>query len=701
MQKPPLAPKPKLIEPWRPGLSPPTTRTNGLPHPSLSTPKMVKPALAPKPCLSKRSTASESIPLSTKSLHQISVSEKSELPRTQGLLNSRNGIQQENKKPDWDYVIPICLCSQENCQCTGNTTDKVIDKIENDLKTYKGETEDFRKPVHRSRGTPDNRGEKMDTTKCQVMNSKLLPDVCVQVASTYDYLSNHKPFHQTLAQNKLAETSDLNLSPGVDMTSSVVTARPSLPPRTWSDEINGNITCSSAIEQEAEEDSIGSNHMYGEANSDRTSVPAAPRKPLPVPVPRKPRKATSTRQEKEEEEREGREPREMSVKEVVSTERKSWPSASINAPVPAQNAPVGKSGQPLALPSRKPCPPPAPPPKKKPFLSTPDRTLTAAAITHHLLPPNVELRWDDGVYEMECSVDEEVGKVKEGRDEQEADYSKLTRFPPSTSLRSQPELSCRSALAMATSGRSEEDGAGKIAPMKPQRHSAPIAWMLKKEASEERKSTENEKGQELLLPPGEKATKSFIPTLVSPGSRKPLRSSLGKQRAKSFSSADITHSEGPKRHSFRKLLDLKLSVKMLPKLIAKGGQTLDCTIAETEQCVDSDQERLQDFHERLGVRTWGDRKFSCPQIGLEQCVDGDEFHPSMEQAVDYENVPHYEEIPDYMNLSVGSAVTSTQAQQHAWQNLMYGDENIYEEQEPYMPLEKHSGHRQKDSNSER
>lgn len=35
--------------------------------------------------------------------------------RNVGLLNSRNGTHVENNKPEWDYIIPICVCSHGNC----------------------------------------------------------------------------------------------------------------------------------------------------------------------------------------------------------------------------------------------------------------------------------------------------------------------------------------------------------------------------------------------------------------------------------------------------------------------------------------------------------------------------------------------------------------------------------------------------------
>ncbi|XP_070827670.1 FYVE, RhoGEF and PH domain-containing protein 6-like [Chaetodon trifascialis] len=659
MHKPPVAPKPKLAQPLRPGLSPSTPRREGLSLPSPGTPRRVKPVLAPKPCLSKLTTAVESKPLASKSLHQTSVQNRTESPRTEGLLNSQNGLQQENKKPDWDYIIPICLCSHENCMCVRSSSANK-DKLERDLKTlHKGKTDQNRKLLPTSQGTDDNSGETMIT------------------ASTNTHLTNHKPLQETFALDKNLNT-DIN----------PVTVRPSLPHRTWSDEANGNVIPLSAPGRGQEEDALGSEQMS--CVPQPKPVPATPRKPVPVPVPRKPRMAVLTRQEKVEEEREetiSQEGRDMNVSGVkVSSEGKG--SSSLCVSVPAENKP------PIFLSARRACGMPAPPPRKKPFLSAPEKAPTSAPQT---LPKDVEeedLGWDSSSHEMEVSVDkddEEVEKEIEGAHDQEAVYTDFS--PPSSSSLSPP------AIAVTA-----EDVLVKVAPKKPQRHSSPMAWMQKNESSEEteeQKLEDKEKRpdlsvedcvlrervmRELPSPPAEKTNEKNEAV-------KPARSSLGKQRAKSFSGADLVRSDGQKRNSFLKLLDLKLSVKMLPKLRGKGGQSPDHGANDNEQSVDGDQDGCQNLCERLRA----ERKLSCPLIGVEQSVDREDFLPGREGAVYYENAPHYEEIPDYMNVHVGPAVASPQAsllQPTAWQGPVYSDEGIYEEQEPYMSFKKNTGHQQ-------
>ncbi|KAK6317804.1 hypothetical protein J4Q44_G00110950 [Coregonus suidteri] len=751
MQKPPVAPKPKIAQPQRPGPYPSSApKRDGLSQASLGTPKTVKPALAPKPpCLPKPclTTAVEYKPLSSKTTHhhQTTVQDSqrpSEMSTSIGLLNSRNGI------PDWDYIIPICLCSQNNCLCVGNgnATDVVIDTISKDLKTLhnKGKTEESRiNPVPRFRSR-ENKGA--NNNKSQAVNNTL-PDICVQAV--------------------LLSTNNHLLNPKQNLNSDIVTpsSHPDIKhPLPQSNEANGNAvtTSSNAIgdgEQEDPTSSTGIGRDTGTSNQN----PAAPRKPLPVPVLRKPRKSALVGQEDPEEGRgraEGRPGRETTVRKVkVSLERKSSPSLSVNAPaswahnVPECPASTNDSWE--GLPSyRTPGPPPvpaAPPPRKDAFLSEPERgaQTSSATSSQHLLPTSSPLHLlptDDGVYEMECSVEEE----EEGKDEEEEEiHGEISCRPLSTSLPNQLEFdsNCHFLLTLATTKRYKENASAqnKMAgvPKKPLGHSSPGAWVLKKELSEEREGEERKTSdsdddgraltkavkamRKLPATPGEDKPRrsSILQTLVSPVSRKgstdntqtkgslptdetlspskQSRSSLGKQKAKSFSSADLTPSVGQKRNSFRRLLDLKLSVKMLPKLLAKGGQSLDCTAAEAEQCADDvHQNSGVCFQERLGVRVGDARKFSCPQLGVigvgtEQSVDGDEIHyPGAEQAVEYENVPYYEAIPEYFNQPVGLGLrgselrVGTPPDQSEWHNHLYDDANIYEEQEPYHTLKKHS-----------
>lgn len=606
MVKPPVAPKPKLTLPQKPGLSPAATRRDDLSLPSPGTQRRVKPVLAPKPCLSKLSPAVESKQPAAKSPHQTCVRETP--LRTEGLLNSQNGIQQENKKPDWDYIIPICLCSDENCSCIRNTT---VNEVEKDFKKFhKGKTEGNQKLLTTSHGSVDNSGEKMDM--CQVVNT------------------NSK-------QLKEKFTLDRNLN--------TVTLRPTLPHRTWSDEANGNVTPQSTARRGPEDDALGSEH------TPRTpQLKAASRKPGPVPLPRKPRITVLTCQEKVEDERE---------------ESQSQEGRDIKVSSPSLGEPVDNK-QTVFLSASRPYTAPAPPPRKKPFLSTPEKALTPAPLKLSEDVEEEDLGWDSSVQEMEVSVDkedEELEKEKEVMHQETADYSH--------SLLHQP---------MSVSA---EDLMVKVAPKKPKRHSCPTAWKQTKESTEEKVDEDETRQTDDLQDPAlkERSTRKLPPTPNDEMLRhlpeksqtiQPARPSVGKQRAKSFSSADLPRSDGQKRNSFRKLLDLKLSVK---KLIVKRAQS---PTGENEQSVDKEPE---DSHEHFRA----ERKYSCPLFGVEQSVDGDIY---------YENIPHYEEIPDYMNVETDLTSLHVTQTTSAWQSSMYNDEGIYEEQEPYMSFEKNSGQQQ-------
>ncbi|KAK5867155.1 hypothetical protein PBY51_011671 [Eleginops maclovinus] len=651
MQKPPVAPKPKLVQPQRSGLSPATLRREGLSLPSPGTARRVKPVLAPKPCLSKLTTAVESKPLASKSLLQTSVTET---PRIEGLFNSQNGIQQENKKPDWDYIIPICLCSQENCMCSVRNSSA------------------HRKIVSTSQGSVDDSSEKTD--KCKVINT-----------ATTTHLTNHKPLQETL---------DQNLNTEINTYSPEGTVRPSLPHRTWSDEANGNVIPQSSPGRGPEEDALDSEEIS--CVSQPKPAPAASRKPIPVPVPRKPRSVGQACQEKVVEESEeivSQEGREMNVKDMkLSSKGKGSSSLSVSVPVGNETS--------IFLSARKACTQPAPPPRKKPLLSAPEKAPTYDLQT---LPTDVEeedLGWDSSIQEMEVSVDQEEEEVeKELKHDQERVFSDFAPIPPSSHNLSQPPAISVAAVSV------------KAAPKKPKRNSSPMACLQRKESSEEKeewKSGDEEKKQphplqdcvlkktvvrELPPPPPEKTSRKFL----SPGIMKPSRSSLTKQKSKSFSGADLLRSDGQKRNSFRRLLDLKLSVIMLPKLKVKGGQSSDCAGNDNEQSVDREQDACEDYDMQLPAQ----RKFSCPLIGVEQSVDGDDFPPGIEQDIYYENMPEYEEIADYINVHVGNEVTSPRgsiAQPTAWQ---YNDEGIYEEQEPYMSFEKNTEQYQRPTDLER
>ncbi|KAJ3596659.1 hypothetical protein NHX12_003063 [Muraenolepis orangiensis] len=634
MEKPPLAPKPKLVQLQRAGMSPSHPRRNVPPHPSSpGTQKRVKPALAPKPTLPKLTSAAQSRPFSFPD--PTAQSANSATPRAVGLLNSKNGGQQEIKKPDWDYIIPICLCSQENCQCVVN----------------KGRLVDTRaqKPVAGAGFRHDNM---TGGNKNQAINA-----------------SSNKPTNKDDRGG-----------------SAVATNRRPLPHRTQCDQANGNCILLPVDES--------TSCLHGPRLRQQTQPSGG--EPLPIPIPRKPRKPALTRQEKMEEEpqeeRAGTGGREARAKEVTGpAERKSERSPSVAAPVPQQHTSVSGTQVQLCPSGRSGCPPPAPPPKKKPFLSTP----APCPLPQDVDVDEEELNWGDaaGVYEMELSVDRE--EECEGNQESVHTESDRTLLPLSKSQPGPSSSSNYSPVAMEGGARRLElPQSLKVLPKKPQRHSAPMdfaqTWESCEEVEEGRRAVDQRKRdlsrsedslsgratRRLPLPPlVENAGWRFSSPPVALTPSKASRSSVGKQRAKSFTGVDVVRSEGQKRHSFRRLLDLKLSVKMLPRLMGKGGHGLrDSVSTESEQSVDGDLEQpLPESHPG--------------RVPVEQSVDGDDFHPgSVGDGGVYENVPYYEEIPDYINMQA-SGKQQTPVLPPVWRHTEHDDiedDNIYEEQEPYI-----------------
>uniref|UniRef100_A0A672H5W6 FYVE, RhoGEF and PH domain-containing protein 6-like n=1 Tax=Salarias fasciatus TaxID=181472 RepID=A0A672H5W6_SALFA len=530
--------------------------------------------------------------------------------------------------------------------------------LEKDLKpVHNGKAKENENGLQASRGIFDNHKDQTDSKTHQVKNTSS--------SSTLLALQADRTLHTVAGR----------FCPGV-------TVELSSPHRTWSDEANGNTLPQSVTGRGPEEDALGSEQT---GVPQPRLVPAAPRKPVPVPVPRKPRPAALARQEKvEREEIVSLEGMKTSVTEVKVSSEGKCSSVSV---------PANESEPNICLSARKAYVPPAPPPRKKPLLSKPE---TAAAPAPQTPPKDVmeeDLGWDSsGSFGMEVSVDEEDVPNKETDDRRATDGHLAHRPASSGSLAEHPAIAAAAA----------EEGKAKVVPKKPQRNSSPMALFQKRESHEE--DDVGETGvyeehlvrpshdgvlqkrvlRELPLPPKEKPSKN----LLSGGIVKPSRSSLNKQKARSFSAADLIVSEGQRRNSFRKLLDLKLSVpKMLPKLMAKGSQSPDSSVTDNGHTVFKDQDDGQKYPESFRPS----RKLSCPLIGVEQSVDGDEFPLGVEQTGYYENVPYYEEIPDYVNEHIYEATSPSQAsslQPGTGQNPLYSDEGIYEEQEPYISLVK-------------
>lgn len=606
MHKPPIAPKPKWVQSQGPLPSPATLRKDGLSLPPPSA-QRVKPVLAPKPALSKLSPALGTKPLASQTLRQPP-------QRAEGPLHPQRDAQRENKKPDWDYIIPICLCSSESCTCIRDSSVNAhkVDKDFHVLHKFNGKTEENTQLFSKSQRTFN--------TKTTATNL-------------------HKPLQENFKVDRNLNTDHRNGN-----------ARPPVHHRTWTDEANADLEPQDEPGPGPEEDVLG---------SEQTSRPkprsAGPTKP--VPVPRKLRAAGLAPQERVEEEGEeipGRDGTEMRVKEVKALlEGKSVSSPSAGAPVEKQAATVSVG---------KACATPDPALRKNPLLSKPERTSTPGP---HTLPKE-DLGWDSSSQQVQVSLDKGGKVAGEKEENEERDLEKVhtdIMWKQTGSL--QPPAAAEEVLV--------KDG-----PKKAQQASNPMAWLGSNQSSAQ--DREKLRDPEKMQSPADGSLKADVSrTFLTPAPVKPCQPGLSKHKSKSFSAADLVRSEGQRRNSFRKLLDLKL--KMMPRLKSKADLIPGGAAPPAECSVDG---------ELLSC----EQKLPPPVITVEQCVDADE-------DLYYENISHYEEISDYVNVEVGWAGRGALSpatpsgngsfQPPAWTSPDYNDEGIYEEPDPYICLEKTDG----------
>ncbi|XP_006888625.1 PREDICTED: FYVE, RhoGEF and PH domain-containing protein 6 [Elephantulus edwardii] len=298
----------------------------------------------------------------------------------------------------------------------------------------------------------------------------------------------------------------------------------------------------------------------------------------------------------------------------------------------------------------------------------------------------------------------------------------------------------------------------RIIPKKPQRHSLPAAGVLKKAASEElvEKSSyplnEGEKAEESLerihlkhdCTPNPGMSSSFdvpkqtsekpvwklphpiLPFSGNPESLKSVRTSLSasqpapaltKPRAKSLSAVDVERStksckEPPKKNSFKKLLNLKLSVCFMKsdfqKFWSKSSQLRDTT---TGKKTENDWHGLLVGEEKRGkpVKAHSADNYSLESQkkkksrGQSSIANGPRAESLDDQmlsretssqdpcksvtsisAPEYENINCYAKIPEYENLPFVMVVGKTpefESRNSSSTEDTY--ENVYEIQDPY------------------
>uniref|UniRef100_A0A8C4NZG1 FYVE, RhoGEF and PH domain containing 6 n=1 Tax=Dicentrarchus labrax TaxID=13489 RepID=A0A8C4NZG1_DICLA len=684
VKKPPLAPKPKLpvtTKPSPPPIAPKPgllSQSSVISQPSPATLKRTKPAVAPKPCI-RRSTASSPPPVSPpppKPTEPLILSQEQEeaLGDSLSLLNSKNGILSETNKRESDYIIPTCSCGLEDCsQChhleNGNTTeigsDFHAELLQNGISTggFAG-TRPQEKAEHREEGVVVQKNEGGGMSR--------KPRDKPQRQRHLDRVSVNKEAQRTEEQKgKASETVKHQESAVVEPDVSKADVQTEARNKDLTDsacDVAGSIifsTSTAPYESSAESFQVERSEPVSKASPTRLhpdlQVPAAPSKPLPVPHPRKLKKPALVRQDGvegsaqdqlTEEQKRGLEMREAEGKLSValSSEGEELKQDTCDDPLPQKDSGLEDDETDA----------PVPPPRQTSLSPRLHRT--------EYMPPSLNKHTSHSLVLL--SQPESMSHKNEGEDhrmeeDEEDGYGDFERYPITHSLPKQIKLGCHPPLANARKAFSAEDQRSPRAPpRKPQRHSLPAP--PPPSICPPAPPHANTPMRELPAPPQEKTAWRFTRPCVTFFSRQmPTRSSVppksrapalgGKQRAQSFSAADLaTRADSQKRSlSFRKLLELRLSVKMLPKLLVKGSQSLDCTSVESNR----------------GEKSL-ERPKSC--IGeVDFCGEGGE------ESVEYENVPLYEEIPEYMNLPFHSARLGWPHDPDA------ADSDIYEVQDPY------------------
>ncbi|KAM4569972.1 FYVE, RhoGEF and PH domain-containing protein 6 [Odontesthes bonariensis] len=697
VKKPPLAPKPKLpasTKPSPPPIAPkpgPISQSSAVSQPSPATLKRAKPAVAPKPCIPKSTASSPPVspppPKPTEPLN-LSQEQQETLDDNLFLLNSKNGILSETSRHESHYIIPTCSCGLEDCpQChpleNGNATEIEADlhkePLQNGVSTEgsagtraqeSGENQGEGGTVVKGEGGRINKKPRDKPQRQKHLDRGLLNKEAQrteeQKGKAFDIVK-----HQ---ESAVAEPDDSKADVLTEIQSTDLTDSRS------ACDVAGSINVLSSIaplESSAELSQVENTDPISKASPTRSHpdlhVPAAPSKPLPVPHPRKFKKPVLVRQDGleggaqdqvVEEQRQGREGNLSLAGLSLSSESEELKQVTCDEPATPKGS--GLVGEETSA--------PVPPPRQTSLSPRLHRTVH--------MPPSLNKNNSHSLNlltqpdSMSHSKEFEEHQVEE---DEEDGYGDFERYPISHSLPKQIKLGCHPPLANTRKAFSAEDQQSpKAPPRKPQRHSMPgppppsICPPAPPHA--------HTPMRELPAPPQEKTPWRFarvtffsrqMPTRssVPPKSRAPVLGS--KQRAQSFSAADLaTRANSQKRSlSFRKLLELRLSVKMLPKLLAKGGQSLDCT------SVDSNG---------------GEKSLERPS----SCIGEADI---CEQDVEYANVPLYEEIPEYMNLPFHSARLGWSHDPDA------AHSDIYEVQDPYPRSQDHdyeSGWLRQDVHSE-
>lgn len=644
VKKPPLAPKPKLPVSTKlcpPPIAPKPSVLTQTPtsQPSPSTLKRPKPAVAPKPCLLK-STILPAVPLqpSKTSGPHYTPEEYKTLEDNVPQANPKNCILSKADKEECNYTILTCSCALlacSLCKCVqnGNATEIVKDLhkdlLLNGVSSDGCSSAESRLQEQRREAEVVEKGGNGTNVQKKPLNK---PQRQKNVNKLY--IKKERNDQDSAQSHKFCEYEHSNLdiqlteTPAIDHLLST------------SASIIEDVSSSETPAQSAQkEDSVKDNIESPSLMYPDIVVPAPPSKPLPVPQPRKFKKPALVRQDSVEILRK-------------KDEENSSPCFSVDPEVEKTAPDVNWILPSVSYVDNSESDAPVPPPRQTSLSPNFHRV-------HQTLHKNTSKS-------LELLSQSDYGKqveIIQTTEDEEDGYGDFARYPVTHSLPKQVKLGCHDHLQRRAFSAEEPPlprAPRAPTPRKPQRHSLPVP--PPPSCCPPAPPYKSSPMRDLPAPPLDKSVWRFSrPSVTFFNRQVPTRSSVpaksrvplmgGKQRAQSFSAADLTSRSDPQKRSlsFRKLIELRLSVKILPKLLTKGGQSLDCTNVESN------------YTEKSLERT-------------NSCIGN--MHEDGEGSVEYENVPLYEEIPEYMNLPFHSA-------RLGWPDGDADDDDIYEVQESY------------------
>ncbi|XP_058529237.1 FYVE, RhoGEF and PH domain-containing protein 6 isoform X2 [Ochotona princeps] len=778
IKKPPVAPKPKFMVANSKSVPPPVAPKPDIVASSiLQSTKRTKPAIAPKPKVVQSSPVRDAgkAPLrrATVSLEE----QKQEFPESTGNFNGKNGARQSS-----DVVLPTCSCSSgcdaklgnREGKCTEQVVPEPVERTES-LENSKTDGGQCDSPAEKSK-SPSGR-----VLKVGILEERLTTPGMSPFSSPRQPRCTHNPQVNggwSSGRQPRIEVADLSPSlSGLENMSDHHTCHQQLPRSEFQSSGScqhssekGN-SCLDSCEPQTVEDgkSVFLSSDGLNTKSEVTDfgpleihlVPCTPK--FPTPKPRKTRTARLLRQKYVDTPSESAEEPGNSLSSsscLIEDNSKNDKSSILHQHVVCNQRQVGKA-QPGSRGE-----------SSRNFHNDKQDLVSAhKAMCHETSSEKVSSALD-----MDSNLSNDNMEVDGSRMSPSIDTgtSFIRCSTVSMSLPKQLKLTCNEHLPTACNlGMSasqmqkgpiiKEGSSLRIVPPKPQRHSLPAAGVLKKAASEELvekssyPSSAEKNSQKLLernhlqhlcasnhgmsssfdMPkrtsekPVWKLPHPILPFLGNPESLKSVTifpnsessTALTKPRAKSLSAVDMERcnkpcKDPPKRNSFKKLLNLKLSISFtkndFQKFWSKSSQLGDTTAGSLPG---GEQKRLEsDCHGLLAEDKRGKptKAYSADNYSLEsqkkkksrgqisvangpraESLDDQILsrEPSSQvtwkadtcgSAPEYENVRHYEEIPEYENLPFHTAVGKTP--EPGWQNcssMEDTDANVYEVEEPY------------------